>query len=296
MKRCIATIGMFDGVHCGHRFLIEQMQQEANVRNLETHVFSFESHPLAMIRPECVPPMLSTSVERAQLIKSLGVDCFTSLDFTAEMQRLTAQEFMLMLRNDYRVDVIILGFNNRFGSDRLKDIADYKKIGLQIGIEVLQAKKYPGVCSSTIRQYLSVGKIAEATKALDRHYQLGGMVVKGKQLGRTIGFPTANISPDNSDKLIPMAGVYACIATTSDGNRLSAMVNIGRRPTVDADGAAMSIEVHLIDYSGDLYDKMLVIEFVEFIRYEQRFDSLECLVEQLKQDRQSTLDIIASKI
>ena len=226
MKRSIATIGMFDGVHLGHRFLIEQLQHEGNIRSLETRVFSFKTHPLATIRPECVPPMLSTAQERFNLITNLGIDHCHILDFTSDLQQFTAREFMAMLHDRYQVDVIILGFNNRFGSDRLKNISDYQSIGSQLGVKVIQAKEYPNVSSSIIRQLIIDGKLSEASTALARSYRLSGTVVKGKQLGRTIGFPTANLSIDDNSKLIPPTGAYACIATIGENKRYPAMVNI----------------------------------------------------------------------
>lgn len=296
MKRSIATIGMFDGVHLGHRFLIEQLRHEGNIRNLETRVFSFLKHPLATIRPECVPPMLSTAQERTQEITSLGIDHCHLLDFTADLQQFTARQFMAMLHDKYRVDAIILGFNNRFGSDRLNDIADYKAIGLQIGVEVIQAKEYPDVSSSIIRQLILDGKITKASTALGRPYKLKGKVVKGKQLGRTIGFPTANLSIADNSKLIPPIGAYACVATIGEGKRYPAMVNIGYCPTVGLDNSTSTIEANIIGYDGNLYGDDITLEFFEYLRGEQRFDSLDKLVEQLNRDRQSTLDITTSEL
>lgn len=296
MGRRIATVGMFDGVHCGHRYLVEQMRSEAVCRGLETEVVTFATHPLLTIRPECVPPMLSLPSERVALLASIGVDHCRVLDFDADMQRLTAREFMAMLHEQDGVDVMILGFNNRFGSDRLCDIADYQRIGAEVGVEVLQAKEYPGVSSSVVRQQLAEHDVQGAAESLGRYYSISGTVVKGKQLGRTIGFPTANVAVGDKSKLVPPIGVYACVAVVGDGERYPAMVNIGRCPTVDANNNAVTIEANIIGFDSDIYSCEIEIEFVDYLRGEQRFGSLDELVAQLEFDRQRALDITASAL
>ena len=296
MGRRIATVGMFDGVHRGHRYLVEQMRSEAVTRGMETEVVTFATHPLATIRPECVPPMLSMPSERVELLALIGVDHCRVLDFDADMQRLTAREFMAMLHEQDGVDVMILGFNNRFGSDRLSDIGDYQRIGAEVGVEVLQAKECPGVSSSVVRQQLAEHDVKGASESLGRYYSISGTVVKGKQLGRTIGFPTANVAVGDESKLVPPIGAYACVAVVGAGERYPAMVNIGRCPTVDANNNATTIEANIIGFDCDIYGREIVIEFVDYLRGEQRFESLDKLMAQLELDRQRALDITVSAL
>lgn len=280
----IATVGMFDGVHSGHRFLIDQLKQEGINRNLGTLVISFTQHPLAVIAPECAPAMLSTAEERKNMILSTGVDECIMLDFDRKLQQLTAREFMSMCHDSHNVDVLMLGFNNRFGSDRLSNIADYQKEGDKVGITVMQANELPDMSSSIIRNLIIDKEIKKATEKLGYFYFLEGTVVKGKQIGRTIGFPTANLQP-STDKLIPPKGVYASLVTLPDGGQRPAMLNIGCRPTVDKNNAPISIEANIFDFSGDLYDKTIKIHFLDFIREELKFNSLEELRNQIAIDK-----------
>ena len=287
-KRKIATVGMFDGVHSGHRFLIEQLKAEGTQRDMETLVISFTQHPLAVIAPECAPAMLSTAEERKTMILSTGVDECILLDFDSKLQQLTAREFMSMCHDSHKVDMLMLGFNNRFGSDRLSDIADYQKEGEKVGITVMQATELPDMSSSIIRNLIIDKEIKKATEKLGYFYFLEGIVVKGKQIGRTIGFPTANLQP-STGKLIPPKGVYATLVTLPDGEQHPAMLNIGCRPTVDKNDAPISIEANIFNFSGDLYDKTIKIHFLDFIREEQKFNSLEELRNQIAIDKTAVL-------
>lgn len=284
-KRKIATVGMFDGVHSGHRFLIDQLKDEGDKRGMETLVLSFIQHPLAMIAPECAPDMLSSAEERKNMILATGVDECILLDFDSKLQQLTAREFMVMCHDSYNVDVLILGFNNRFGSDRLSDITDYKGEGEKTGITILQAQELPDTSSSIIRNLINNNDIKKAAEKLGYFYSIEGNVVKGKQIGRTIGFPTANIIPSCPDKLIPPIGVYAVQVTLPDGLQRPAMLNIGRRPTIDKNNAPISVEANIFDFSGDLYDKRLKIQFLDFIRNEQKFNTIDELRNQISLDK-----------
>lgn len=283
--RKIATVGMFDGVHSGHRFLFEQLKQEGINRDLDTLVISFNQHPLALIAPKCTPPMLSTASEKEQKILATGVDECIIIDFDPTLQRMTAREFMMMVHDCYDVDVLILGFNNRFGSDRLSDIIDYQKEGEKIGITILQAQELPHTSSSIIRNLIRNKEIQKATEKLGYFYSIDGRVVTGKQIGRTIGFPTANLLPLNSNKLIPPIGVYAVQVTLPDGQQRPAMLNIGCRPTIDINNAPISIEANIFDFSDNLYDQTIKIEFLDFIRNEQKFNSRDELRNQINLDK-----------
>ena len=287
-QRLIATIGMFDGVHIGHRFLIDFLQSEATRRNLIPAAFTFNRHPLSIVRPDAVPPMLSSLQERIDLLHKAGAQYVEVLDFNGQMRSLSARQFIAMLHDRYDVDALIIGFNNRFGHDRIDGIEQYRTIGAEIGIDIIQAPEYHGIASpvssSIIRKYLCEGNIDQASVSLGRCYTLTGTVVTGKQLGRTIGFPTANISPLDTQKLIPASGAYAVTVTTADGIPRPAMLNIGSRPTIDRPNAPISLEAHIFDYNADLYGTTVTITFHAYLRPERRFPSLDALRSQLDAD------------
>ena len=288
----IAVVGTFDGVHQGHKFLLQVLNDEAHKRGMESTVITFAQHPLATIRPHDIPPMLSTLDERLARIADCGVECSIVLDFNEPLQQMTAREFLEMVSRNYGVKMLIMGFNTQFGKDRIKGVEQYRAIGEEVGVEVIQAPEFgSGVCSSAIRQYILGGKIAEANEALGYCYTLCGKVVKGKQLGRTIGFPTANIEVNDDKKLIPATGVYVVNVTIPHlGKTYRGMLNIGRRPTIDVANAPLSIETHIIDFEGDIYGKEINVEFVKFIREERPFASLNALIEQLTFDRQEAME------
>lgn len=295
-SRKIATIGMFDGVHTGHQYLIEQLKHEGDNLNLETLVISFYQHPLAIIAPKCAPPMLSTPKEKIAEITHLGTNDCILLDFNKELQHLPAKDFMMFIHEKYAVDALLIGFNNRFGSDKPQNINDYRNIGESIGIKIIQAKELPDVSSSIIRNLLLDRKTKQANQLLGRFYFIEGTVVGGKQIGRTLGFPTANILPCDATKLIPPTGVYAARVTTDDNLQHKAMVNIGLRPTIDNNNTSMSIEANIFDFSNDIYGKTIKVEFLDYVRDEQKFNSLEQLREQINLDKISALKIYNSVV
>lgn len=291
----IAAVGMFDGVHLGHQFLIDFMRREGEKRGLVPTAFTFSPHPLAVIRPGSHPRLLSTVSRRRDLLLEAGADYVKVIDFDEETRQLTAAEFLAMLHARYNVRALVLGFNNHFGSDRPEGVAPYREIGAALGVDVVQAPGYCGgvpVSSSIIRGRVSAGEVRGAADGLGRPYSLSGNVVGGKQLGRTIGFPTANIEVESPDLLIPANGVYACEAVLADGGAYAAMANIGQRPTVDAEGAPVSIEAHLLGYDGNLYGENLTVRFWERIRDERRFDSVDDLRRQLEDDAATTRRLI----
>ena len=296
-ERSIATIGMFDGVHLGHRFLIDCLKSEATRLDLSPIAFTFSRHPLSIIAPNAAPPLLTTIDERTSLLLSAGVGHVEILDFDQQMRSLTAHDFISLLHTQYSVDVLLLGFNNRIGSDRIDSIEQYRLIGREVGVDVIQAPEYHGgiqqISSSIIRRLLSDGSIERATAALSRPYTLSGTVVHGKQLGRTIGFPTANICPNSTEKLIPASGVYAVTVTSPDGIRRPAMLNIGSRPTVDNDNAPISIEAHIFDYNADIYGASISVAFHAYLRQERRFQSVEALRTQLDSDADTAKKTLA---
>ncbi len=279
--RRIATIGFFDGVHKGHQFLFAHLLSEADQRDLKPLIVTFRHHPRVTLQSDYVPQLLTTPEERQRLLQTYGEVLMMPFE---EIQALTAADFMTMLRDIYGVSAILMGYDHRFGSDRLRHPQDYRRTGASLGIEVLTLNEYVEgewhVSSTEIRTALENGNIAVANELLGRPYSLCGTVVHGKALGRTIGFPTANIAPADPHKIVPKAGVYMAHIDTPTMDNAPAFVNI------DPQGV---IEAHIPSYKGDLYDRQLEIHFVQFLREERHFDSLDELRAQIKDDIDSIL-------
>lgn len=279
-KACVATIGSFDGVHQGHRFMVSQVMEQAKMRRLASLVVTFSNHPLKVLRPDFQPQLLTLTEEKVELLQETGVDGIALLEFTKELSQLSAREFMQkILKQQLNVEVLIIGYDNHFGHDH-KSFEDYVEYGKELGITVLQNTELQAdfkASSTAVRNALNEGDITTANKVLGYSYYIKGKVINGFHIGRKIGFPTANIEVD-ADKLIPKNGVYCVKALGHIG-----MMNIGFRPTLD-NGPQRSLEVHLLDFNGDLYGDEIKIEFLHFLREEQKFDSIEELQQQLKHD------------
>ena len=282
MKRNkIATIGFFDGVHKGHQFLFEHLGQLASERGLEPLIVTFEDHPRRALDADYVPRLLTSLEERTAKLNQYGEVLVFPFE---EIQPLSAKEFMLRLRDEYGVTALLMGYDHRFGSDRLKHPQDYRHIGEQCGVEVITLSEYTEgewhVSSTEIRMALETGNIAVANELLGHPYSLRGRVVHGKAIGRTIGFPTANIEPLDPHKVIPKFGVYVALVNTPTMDDAPSFVNINKKGL---------IEVHIPSFKGDLYDQILKIRFVRFLREEKHFENIEELREQIKDDIDSTL-------
>ena len=279
----IATIGFFDGVHRGHRFLFAQLNELAHERGLQPIIFTFRQHPRQVLTGEC-PPMLSTLAEREQLLKThAGVKL---LDFTL-VQHLTAEEFMHFLHKQEEVEVLLMGYDHRFGSDCLKGFSEYEKVARRVGLCVERAHEclveaLP-VSSTRIRRLLDEAQIRQVNRLLGYEYSLTGIVEHGNGIGNQIGFPTANIQVDTT-KHLPASGVYTA-HTQIDNVVYSALVNIGHNPTVG--NKQLSVEAHIVGYNGNLYGQQLTIYFCDFVRPEQKFASLADLQQQIEKDMQS---------
>ncbi len=314
----IAVVGMFDGVQSGHRYLLDQLRLQAAERSLKPLVITFTNHPLSVIAPDKAPRLLTLPLEKAALIRREGFlgDEILLLPFDEKLRSTSAAGFLGMLRGRFDCAALLMGFNNRFGHDAPGDFASYKQLAANAGIELIQARELPareGVSSSEIRRLIAAGEVADAAALLGRPYTLTGTVVRGKALGRTLGFPTANLHTP-STLILPAPGVYAATATiapplfpsivasrqASSKAELSypAMVNIGSRPTVDDPGAPLSVEAHIIGLpeGTTLYDCRLTLSFVDRLRSERRFASLEALRAQLLLDRAAALEALSGKV
>lgn len=287
--RRIAAIGTFDGVHLGHRHLIDTVCAEGIATGLIPTVITFNEHPRRVVNPEFKFDMLTSIEERIKALTQAGIEDVILMQFNAATCAMTAKEFIEKLHADYDVDVLIMGFNHRFGSDRIKDFPTYRAIGQEVGVRIIAAEEYASndmlhVSSSSIRHLLKDRNPETAAKMIGHPYNIKGIVEHGKELGRTIGFPTANISPVDRDQLIPGNGVYAANAVLPDGTSHRAILNIGHRPTVDSANAPISIEAHILDFDGNLYGTVITIEFLKYLRPERRFSSLDELRSQLEKD------------
>ena len=289
MESYFATIGFFDGVHRGHRDLINQLIEVAKKRKMKSAVVTFRQHPRKVLNQDYQPQLLTSCGEKEWLLETTcDMDEYFMLDFTVELAALSAKDFMQFLRDKYNVKGLLIGYDHKFGHNRSEGFDDYVRYGKELGIEVLQAKPFMTqsgltVSSSIIRQFVKEGNMTEAALNLGCGYLISGTVVHGHQIGRTIGFPTANIKLDEDDKLLPPDGVYGVRVLVDDGLH-PGMMNIGKRPTMD-NGDDRSIEVNLFYYKENLYDKLIRVWVIDRVREEKKFDSMEELVAQLEEDK-----------
>lgn len=283
-RRYAATAGMFDGVHRGHQFLLNHLVRYARSRGLEPLVFTFARHPLETISPGSAPQLLTAPEQRISLIRELsGINHVELLDPTPEFLRATGCEFLERLHRNHGVDAFAMGFNNHIGSDRAIPVT---LAGAPVDLlELPRLESDEPVNSTSVRNALAAGDIQTAERLLGHRWQYRGKVVDGKKLGRTIGFPTANIEGVVPQLMLPQNGVYAVDVTLSDGAVHRGMANIGCRPTVDIPGAPATLEVNIFDFDGNIYGDTADIAFLKRLRSEKAFASLDDLRHQLEVDR-----------
>lgn len=288
-KGCVATIGFFDGVHRGHRFLIRQVTDLAKRNGQTSLLVTFPSHPMKVIRPEFVPALLTPGDEKFRMLRNTGIDKIALCEFTKSLSCMSARDFMeRILLSELNVKTLVIGYDHHFGHDRTKGFDDYVAYGKELGISVVKNEEYKidgfgKIASSSVRRALQNGDVELANSLLGYSYYIEGSVVNGFHVGRQIGFPTANIQPDYEEKLIPKDGVYVVRVTIGDENQYIGMMNIGRRPTLD-NGKQRTIEVHLLDFNGNIYSEHIKVEFMKWLREEHKFGDLETLREQLSCD------------
>ena len=284
-----ATVGFFDGVHAGHRALIRQLREVARERALAAAVFTFPVHPRRVLQSDYRPQLLDSFEEKLARLAETDVDYCVVLDFTPALAALTARAFMERLSAEWRVRTLVVGYDHRFGHGRAEGFEEYVAHGREVGMEVLRGTPYlladgTAVSSSRIRALLAECQVEEAARMLTVPYRLRGHVVSGQRIGRTMGFPTANLAVDEPLKVRPGDGVYAVRAWLR-GTAYRGMLSIGNRPTLGNQPTA--VEVHLLDFAGQIYGEALEVEFVRHLRANRRFDSLEALREQLLRDREA---------
>lgn len=289
------TIGFFDGVHRGHRYLLQQLEELAANNGLMPVAVTFDQHPRQVLDEDFIPSLLTTQKEKLTLLSEVFNGEVVVLPFTKELSTLSAKEFMQsVLRKKLKTELLLMGFNHRFGHGG-GTTEEYVEWGRETGIKVCQAEALAGekVSSSKIRNLIRQGEMEESNRLLGYRYSITGEVIEGKQIGRQIGFPTANLILPKQ-KLLPACGVYAVWVWLPDGSKRGGMLSIGRRPTIEINGE-ISVEVHIFDYSGNLYGKTICLNFICKLREEQHFSSLTGLKEQLTLDAASAREITSKQ-
>ena len=286
----VVATGFFDGVHLGHRLVIEQLVEAAAVRGDESMVVTFWPHPRNVLQKEARSLRLLTSLqEKKDLLLDMGVDRVEVMPFTKDFSRMTTREYLRQLMDRFGAKAVLIGYDNRMGcdADGADQVAD---VALDLGLEVIRTQMVPSehgyaVSSTKIRERLEAGDVRAASAMLGYDYTLHGVVVAGNRLGRTIGFPTANMQMYEPLKQVPGNGVYFVKVETL-GRELYGMSNVGCRPTVSS-GNHRTIETHIFDFNEDIYGLDIKVTFIEKLRDEIRFESLEALRSQLENDKET---------
>lgn len=283
-KNPVVTIGNFDGVHIGHQAVFQRVLQRATEINGTSIVYTFDPHPLKILSPEHNLSLLNTFKKKMELIAAYGIDITVCADFTRNFARMHPRDFAKKLMNGLNMDTAVVGHDYSFGQGKSGTIDYLKKMGLELGfrVEIIEPVVVEGmrVSSTIIRSLLNSGDVVKGNEYLNRCYSIAGKVVSGYQRGKAIGFPTANL--DTPHEVIPAVGVYAVLVRVKGGDLLDGVVNIGYNPTFNRDD--FIVEVHLLNYENDIYGSEVEIYFIERLRDEQTFDSVEELKEQIKAD------------
>jgi riboflavin kinase/FMN adenylyltransferase len=297
LKNAVVTIGTFDGVHQGHREIIAGIKELARQTGGETVILTFFPHPRMIIHPEDQDLKLITTIEeRAALLEQLGVDHLIITPFSRDFSNQTADAYIRdVLVNKIGTRKIIIGYDHRFGKDRQGGLADLQRAAPVYGFEVIEIPEqdinHVAVSSTRIREALSRADIDQANTFLGYPFFITGKVIRGNQIGRQIGYPTANLLVEESYKLIPADGIFAATVKV-EGQTYQGMAYIGHRPTIN--GMTRNIEVNIFDFNRDIYNQTLQMNFMNFVRYDVKFSSLEGLKEQLAQDRLDVLKLLGS--
>jgi riboflavin kinase/FMN adenylyltransferase len=297
-EKTYVTIGTFDGVHFGHQKIIEKLIDEAKKADKKSVVLTFFPHPRMVLQKDVSLELINTIEERSTLLEKTGLDYLIIHPFSKEFSRMTALEFVRdILVNQLNISKLIIGYDHHFGKNRegnITQLTEYSHL-YDFKVEEIPAQDIDdvSVSSTKIRCALATGNLKTANNFLGYNFMLNGNVVNGKKLGGKIGYPTANIDIKESYKLIPKTGVYI-VKSTIDEKTVFGMMNIGNRPTVN--GNHQTIEVHFFDFNQNLYDQNLTIELIYFLRDEEKFDSVEILIQQLKIDEETARDYIKKKM
>lgn len=297
------TIGAYDGLHLGHRAVIDEVKAMAAQRGLASAVVTFDRHPASVVRPESAPKLLCDLDQKLELLESTGIDLTVVITFDAQRSTETAEHFVQsVLVECLGAKVVIVGADFHFGKGRAGNVALLESLGPDAGFEVdgmalVDSSGAPAgdeerVSSTSIRRALVEGDLASANAMLGRHHEVRGLVAHGDARGRDLGFPTANVSVPGSI-LLPADGIYAGWFERPDGSVHPTAISLGRRPTFYETADASLLEAHLLDFSGDLYDEHVAVRFVERLRGELKFDSVEALIDQIALDCDQARRVLA---
>lgn len=295
-KKTIVTIGTFDGVHIGHQKIIEQLVATAKEKNCSSVLLTFFPHPRMVLQKDNSIKLINTIAERIEILEKTGLDYLIIQPFDTVFSRLSALDFVrIILVNQFNMSELVIGYDHRFGKNREGNFEQLEEYGHTYDFVVHEIPAQDinaiSVSSTKIRKALQEGEIKKASKYLGYAFVISGTVVSGKRLGNTIGFPTANLEVGESYKLIPKKGVYL-VRSKIDGVWVNGMMNIGVRPTVQ--GEFETIETHFFKFEKDIYGKKIQIELLDFLREEQKFDSVEALKNQLLKDEKKSLELLKS--
>ena len=293
----ILTLGTFDGVHKGHQKILKKLNSEANKAKLKSIVLTFFHHPRIVLNPRSNLKLINTIKERSELLEKSGIDFLITHPFDKTFSELSPEKFVKnILVDKLKIKKILIGYDHKFGKNRTAGIEDLKKFGLKYDFDVIEisAKEQNKVTisSTKIRKSIENGDFNKAKSFLGYHFNIEGLVIKGNAIGRTIGFPTANLDVSEDYKLIPKRGVYL-IFSLIENKKVFGMMNIGIKPTLNNDRE--TIEVNFFDWEKDLYKKLIKVYVLDFIRDEQKFTSLIKLEEQIKLDKKTCLKLIDEK-
>jgi riboflavin kinase / FMN adenylyltransferase len=292
----VVTVGTFDGVHRGHRQVLQEIVARAARSGRRSVLVTFHPHPLRIVRPEIAPPLLTTAQEKKELLSESGIEYAVFLPFTRALQEYPARRFVEeILLGRMGMRELVIGYDHGFGKDREGGVETLRSLGAELGfaVDVVEAVRgdAEAVSSTRIRRALASGDVEAAATGLGRRYELRGPVVRGERLGRRLGYPTANVRILDPEKMLPEEGVYAVFGVVR-GDRVPGLLHLGPRPTFQ--GLPPSVELHLLDWSGDLYGAELRVEFVRRIRRIEAFRGAEALMDAMRRDEEVGRSILAT--
>lgn len=297
-RPCAVTIGAYDGVHTGHRLVIDRVRRVAAEQGLASAVVTFDRHPASVVRPESAPKLLTDPDQKLELLASTGIDYVVLVHFDADRSEETAEDFVQeVLVGCLDAKAVVVGHDFHFGHKRLGSVPLLQDMGRELGFDVTGLRLFSGglgqepISSTRIRRLLAEGAVGEAASLLGRPHQVRGVVDHGDKRGRELGYPTANVSLPESMAL-PADGVYAGWYVRPDGERRPAAISLGRRPTFYRDSGLSLLEVYLLDFEGDLYGEQARVEFVAHLRSQARFESAQALIEQMGRDVATTRQVL----